>query len=219
MICSLCRKKQNFMLEDFPLSKEHLDCRICVDCNNNINQLKNGRILDELLKAREYVGHKFENLQVGSPEYQYVQSLMCISSDKVLEIEGDLQVKEQQKQSIIEREQRIESLIKNIMLTTSISFDGYFVEEYKGIVSGETVLGTGFLSELGAGFSDLFGVESRMFSDKMGAAKNTALDKLILKTAELEANAVIALTFSFANFTSNMIGIMATGTAVKIKKL
>lgn len=39
-------------------------------------------------------------------------------------------------------------------VTTSFQFDGYEIQNYLGLVSGEVVMGTGFLSEFTAGVSD-----------------------------------------------------------------
>ena len=61
--------------------------------------------------------------------------------------------------------------------TTGFNFEGYTITSYLGIVSGQTVLGTGFLSEFKASFSDFFGVQSDAFADKLEEAKQAAMKK------------------------------------------
>ena len=50
--------------------------------------------------------------------------------------------------------------VKEHKLTTGFNFENKCISEYLGLVSGETVLGTGFISDFKASFSDLFGMES-----------------------------------------------------------
>ena len=69
--------------------------------------------------------------------------------------------------------------LENHMLTTGYDFQGYTIKSYIGLVSGETVMGTGILSEMGAGFSDFFGRQSNMFSKEMGKAKEKSIEKMI----------------------------------------
>ena len=94
--------------------------------------------------------------------------------------------------------------------------DGYYVSQYIKTISGISVIGTGFLSEFKAGLSDLLGVESEAFANKMNEAKEIA-ELQIRKTAiSLGANAIIGTSISYAPFSANMVGILITGTAVKL---
>lgn len=43
-----------------------------------------------------------------------------------------------------------------ILMTTGFNFDGFTINQYIGVFSGECALGTGFLSSLGSDFSDVF---------------------------------------------------------------
>ena len=52
---------------------------------------------------------------------------------------------------------------KTHMVTTGFQFEGYEIVSYLGIVAGEGVLGTGFLSEFTSSFAYFFGVQSGMF--------------------------------------------------------
>ena len=105
------------------------------------------------------------------------------------------------------------------MLTTGYDFSGYKIVGYVGVISGEVVLGTGFLSEFSASFSDLFGAESGAFADKLETAKDASIKKLTLKSAEKGGNAIIGVDFDYITFASNMIGVVANGTSVVIERL
>lgn len=107
---------------------------------------------------------------------------------------------------------------KSHMLTTGFSFEGYTIKMYKGVTSGQVVLGTGFLSEFTAEFADFFGVGSNKFADKLESAKNAAIQRLINKSVSLGGNAIIGLDFDYIVFANNMIGVVANGTSVIIEK-
>ena len=107
---------------------------------------------------------------------------------------------------------------KSHMLTTGFNFEGYSIKMYKGVTSGQVVLGTGFLSEFTAEFADFFGVNSNRFADKLESAKNAAVQRLINKSVSLGGNAIIGLDFDYIVFSNNMIGVVANGTSVIIEK-
>jgi uncharacterized protein YbjQ (UPF0145 family) len=103
-------------------------------------------------------------------------------------------------------------------LTTGYNFEGYKIIEYLGLISGESALGTGFLSEYKASLADVFGTMTNAFSDKLKIAKNAAIDTLIESCIEKGGNAVIGVNYDYITFTNNIIGVIANGTAVIIEK-
>ncbi len=60
-------------------------------------------------------------------------------------------------------------------ITTSHHFEGYRITQYMNVISGESVLGTGFLSEINAQTSDFWGTSSKLFEEKISKAKAFAL--------------------------------------------
>lgn len=110
------------------------------------------------------------------------------------------------------------SEIKNHKLTTGYNFEGCHIIKYNGVVSGETVIGTGFLADFKAGMSDLFGVESKAYSYKLKEAKRAAMYDMITESLDLGGNAIIGITYSYVTFAGNMIGISVNGTSVNINR-
>lgn len=53
----------------------------------------------------------------------------------------------------------------------------------------------------------------------MEKAKESAMKKLLHKSASIGGNAVIGIDFDFVNFSNNMIGVSANGTSVIIEKV
>lgn len=95
-------------------------------------------------------------------------------SEKVFKKECEEKNKEAEKKNHELEQQFImeqTELFKNHMLTTGYNFNKYDIEKYWGLVSGETVIGTGFISTIEAGISDLFGIESYTYAEKIKIAK------------------------------------------------
>lgn len=108
--------------------------------------------------------------------------------------------------------------IKNHKVTTGLNFEGYKIVDYKGIVSGDLVMGTSYLGDIKAKFADAMGSASLSYSDTMEKAKEDALSYLIVNSIDLGGNAVIGISFSIVSLNQNMIGVSANGTSVKIKE-
>ena len=101
-----------------------------------------------------------------------------------------------------------------IRVTNGFDFDGYRIVEYMGVVSGESVMGTGFLSEGFAAIADLFGEPSDKFSEKIQESRQRAMAVLEKNAEALKADAVIGVHFDYFTLGSNMIAVSCSGTAV-----
>lgn len=119
----------------------------------------------------------------------------------------------------VSEQECIKYKMKSHMLTTGYNFEGYRIVDYKGIISGQVVLGTGFLSEFSSSFSDFFGTEANYFSDKLDKAQNAAKERLIEKSVLVGGNAIIGVDFDCIMFSNNMIGVVANGTSVIIEEV
>ena len=106
---------------------------------------------------------------------------------------------------------------KIILMTSGYSFEGRRISEYFGVYSGECALGTGFLSSLGAGFADFFGTNSTMYSDKLKRAKDYAIGQLRDQVIAIGGDAIIGLDIDYVSFSADIMGVIASGTAVKLE--
>lgn len=149
---------------------------------------------------------------------EYVKDYIdCFIEKETIKVENEKE-NEIQAQRTKEIEEKFLEYKKQFKVTTGYNFDGYEVEKYIGIFSGEVVLGTGFISEYAASFSDLFGTRSNAFADKMMTAKQGALQKLMKNALLAGANALIGVDFDYITFSNNILGVSANGTAVVIRK-
>jgi uncharacterized protein YbjQ (UPF0145 family) len=107
----------------------------------------------------------------------------------------------------------------SLLLTTTHFIEGRAIAQYLDIVTAEVVMGTGFLSELGAGIADLLGTRAEEFQHKLRESKSTALHELRDNAFRADADAVIGVDIDYMTLTSNVLAIVASGTAVKLVPL
>ncbi len=108
--------------------------------------------------------------------------------------------------------------ILSVLVSTTENITGYEITEYKNVVSGIAVLGTGFLSELNLGLADIVGSNSSLMESKINQVQELAIYQLKQKAHDICCNAVIGISFSFVPFSGNAVGLIATGTSVIIKQ-
>lgn len=144
---------------------------------------------------------------------------MCWECGKILdESLIDSEILNEIEEQVIEINPFSNPRIKGHKLTTGYNFENYHISEYNGVVSGEIVIGTGFLTDIKASISDLFGVESKSYSNKIKEAKCVALYDMISESIKLGGNAIIGITYNYVTFAGNMIGISVNGTSVNIEE-
>lgn len=78
-------------------------------------------------------------------------------------------------------------------VTTSGSIDGWDIEEHLGVVACHVVAGTGFFSDLLAGFSDFFGGRSETYQRQLTSLYDEAISRLMQKANERGGNWLVGL--------------------------
>ncbi len=113
---------------------------------------------------------------------------------------------------------KFQSEIKQHLVTSGFQFEGYEILEYRGIVTGEIVLGTGFFADFTAGWSDFLGIEATEYRLKLIEARQVALNRAIAESLFKGGNAMIGVDFDYVNFTNDKMGLIVNGTSVIIQK-
>jgi len=106
---------------------------------------------------------------------------------------------------------------KSLLFTTGFEIQDRPIVEYLGVVTSEIVMGTGILTEFLGSWADFFGTTSGSFEGKLEKAKDAAFDKLRAKAVVLDADAVIGIDLDYMTIAQNMLMVVATGTAVKLR--
>jgi len=102
-----------------------------------------------------------------------------------------------------------------MIVTTTHDIQGKAVQEYLGIVVGETILGTNIFRDIGAGLRDIVGGRSGAYEKKMNEARDTALREMQERAQALGADAVIGVDIDYETVGNGMMMISASGTAVR----
>lgn len=102
-----------------------------------------------------------------------------------------------------------------MIVTTTPSIEGYSIAEYKGIVTGEAILGANVFRDIFAGITDILGGRSKAYEEELAKARQTALAEMQDRAREAGANAVVGVDLDY-EVINNMLMVSASGTAVRI---
>jgi len=103
-----------------------------------------------------------------------------------------------------------------MILTTTNSIVTHTIQEYLGLVSGETIIGANLFKDFFAGITDIIGGRSNSYEQVLREAKDTALQEMSEQAADLGANAVIGIDLDYETVGNGMLMVTATGTAVYV---
>ncbi len=201
--CFLCQRDNIGFMSGFSMSG--LSGKICDQCHREILKIRNASgdgpdtaYFSDLLNkvhnrsAKEYLQNLLRDANIES-----MAKSQNIPSDNASDL--------------------IDNIVDSILISTTSLIDGHAIAEYKNIVTGISVLGTGFFNELNANVADLLGSSSSAMESKIASAKDSALFYLKREAYDISCNAVIGVSISFVPFSGNMIGLVASGTAVIVE--
>lgn len=105
-----------------------------------------------------------------------------------------------------------------MILSTTPTLEGMSIKEYKGIVTGETIIGANVIKDFMAGLTDFFGGRSSTYEKVLIEAKNTALEELKQRAIQMGANAIVGIDLDYETLgaSGGMLMVTASGTAVVI---
>lgn len=105
-----------------------------------------------------------------------------------------------------------------MIFSTTPTIEGRPIRDYKGVVTGETIIGANTIKDFMAGVRDFFGGRSGAYERVLVKARETAMDEMEKQAAELGANAIVGIDFDYETIGSNnsMLMVSASGTAVVI---
>jgi uncharacterized protein YbjQ (UPF0145 family) len=102
-----------------------------------------------------------------------------------------------------------------MIITTTPSIDGRRITAYRGIVTGEAILGANIIRDLFAGITDILGGRSGAYEAELAKARQTALREMEERAAALGADAVVGVDLDY-EVINNMLMVSASGTAVSL---
>ena len=90
------------------------------------------------------------------------------------------------------------------------------MKQYLGIVTGETIIGANFFKDIKASLTDFFGGRSGTYEKTLREAKDTALNEMMQRAAQIGANGVLGVDLDYETVGQNgsMLMVTCSGTAV-----
>ena len=105
-----------------------------------------------------------------------------------------------------------------MILTTTNTIEGKTVRDYRGIVTGEAIVGANIFRDFFAGVRDIVGGRSGAYEKELQRAREIALDEMSENARLQGANAVVGidLDYEVVGKGGSMLMVTASGTAVTI---
>ena len=105
-----------------------------------------------------------------------------------------------------------------MILSTTPTIECHPIREYKGVVTGETIIGANIVRDFFAGIRDVVGGRSGSYEEVLRQAKDSSMRELMERAQRLGANAVVGIDLDYETIGSNnsMLMVTASGTAVLI---
>lgn len=113
--------------------------------------------------------------------------------------------------------EKLSSTDIKMLVTTTSQIDGHGVVEYLGIVRGEVILSTNFISRILSLCTSLFGIRMFHFEKVFENARAESFKQMVQQANNLGANAIISMRFEVSAFPFYSTCLLAYGTAVKTK--
>ena len=105
-----------------------------------------------------------------------------------------------------------------MILSTTPQIEGRTIREYKGIVTGETIIGANMFKDLFAGIRDIVGGRAGSYEKVLREAKDTSLAEMMERAQAMGANASVGIDIDYETIGANgsMLMVATSGTAVVV---
>lgn len=106
-----------------------------------------------------------------------------------------------------------------MILTTTPTVEGKTIREYRGIVTGEAIVGANIIKDIFAGIRDIVGGRSTAYEKELRRSRETALAELSEEARTKGADAVVGidLDYEVVGTGGSMLMVAASGTAVRLR--
>jgi uncharacterized protein YbjQ (UPF0145 family) len=103
-----------------------------------------------------------------------------------------------------------------MLITTTPTIEGKRIRDYRGIVTGEAIMGANIFRDLFAGVRDIVGGRSASYEQELRKAREVSMAELAANAQQLGANAVVGvdLDYEVLGQSNGMLMVSVSGTAV-----
>ena len=105
-----------------------------------------------------------------------------------------------------------------MILSTTPQIEGHTIREYKGVVTGEIIIGANFVRDIFASIHDVIGGRADSYEEVLREAKDTALNEMVRRAQAMGANAIVGIDIDYETIgaSGSMLMVATSGTAVVI---
>jgi uncharacterized protein YbjQ (UPF0145 family) len=105
-----------------------------------------------------------------------------------------------------------------LTLTTTPTIEGKSIRDYRGIVTGEAIIGANIFKDFFAGIRDIVGGRSAAYEAELRSARELALQEMAEAARQQGGNAVVGidLDYEVVGQGGSMLMVSASGTAVTV---
>lgn len=105
-----------------------------------------------------------------------------------------------------------------MVITTTPTLEGHPIREYRGVVTGETIIGANVIKDFMASLTDFFGGRSGQYEKVLIEAKDTAMREMMQRAQAMGANAIVGIDIDYETVgqSGSMLMVSTSGTAVVI---
>ena len=105
-----------------------------------------------------------------------------------------------------------------MIISTTPSLQDKTITEYKGIVTGEAILGANIFRDFFAGITNIIGGRAGGYEKALREARDIALKEMADEARSLGADAVVGVDLDYETLgvENGMLMVSASGTAVKL---
>ena len=102
--------------------------------------------------------------------------------------------------------------------STTPTIEGHPIKEYRGVVTGLTIIGANFWKDIKASIRDIVGGRSNSYEKVLIKARETAMREMCEQAEKLGCNAVVGIDMDYETIgqSSSMLMVSVNGTAVII---
>ncbi len=108
-----------------------------------------------------------------------------------------------------------------MLISTTDTIEGHRIAEYKGLVTGEAILGANIFRDIFAGIRDIVGGRSGAYEKSLKEAREIAVEEMAAEARKLGANAVVGVDLDYETVSAgsgSMLMVSASGTAVVLAR-
>ena len=108
-----------------------------------------------------------------------------------------------------------------MILTTTATLQDKTITDYRGIVTGEAILGANIFKDIFAGIRDIVGGRSGAYERELAKARTIAMQEMQERAEAMGANAIIGIDLDYETVSvgsgGGMLMVTASGTAVTVR--